>query len=238
MKNNKLNKRTIIFLLLLFISFLFQSLGSVILNDFFPKEKKIYDPRFQQLAYNLYTHHTFAIRWGTWINPNQIMINPYEIQKGVYYNWFPVGYAFIIYVTMLININYFPILYLLQLILYSFIPPLIFLLSYDFLFKKNKSYFIATLSALLFLLNPYYLISAIWITDTWMTSLITILCFYLLLLLKTNNNLKIKLIFGLFVLLLFFFRPISLLSMLICFTIYIIGVKKIFSLSAYYISVL
>ncbi|MCX6167731.1 MAG: hypothetical protein NTX65_00190 [Ignavibacteriales bacterium] len=218
---------TKVFSLLFILSVIVQLLGSIVLVNSFPNEKRIYDPRFQQLAYNLNTDHSFEIKWGTDKNPDRIMINPFQIQRGIYQNWFPIGYALVIYSAMLIDSNYSKILMILQLLLYSFIPPLIFLLSNSFYFQNNYSR--AAFPSLLFLLNPYYSIASIWITDTWMITLITLLCFYLLLC-TIKKRLKINIAFGLAVVMLFLLRPIGIFPLVVVYIIYAWKEYRIFKI--------
>ena len=138
----------------------------------------------------------------------------YDIQKGTYNNWFPIGYSVFLTIPMQFGKNYIVARTIMQLLLYSNIPVLVFLVLNNLFKLKKSGKVISLIGSVLFCFYPYYVISSLWEADTWPIFLITILGFYLFLQLKDGNIKKVFLL-GLVLGLLFFFRPTALVPFLI-----------------------
>lgn len=201
------------------LAVVFQISGIFLAKYLFTNEIIIFDPRFLQLADNLTEHGDMKIEWGVTSNPDAIMINPFEIQKGTYYNWFPVGYAIIIFLLKQISNNYYPILILFQLLLFSLIPIFIYKLFVKISnsVKKEK---VGILVSIISIANPYFMVSSLWRTDTWIITLLTLTIFMICI--HETGKQKVGHTVAIFLSLLFFFRPIAVLVFLIFFTIDII----------------
>lgn len=201
------------------LAVVFQISGIFLAKYLFTNEIIIFDPRFLQLADNLTEHGDMKIERGVTSNPYAIMINPFEIQKGTYYNWFPVGYAIIIFLLKQISNNYYPILILFQLLLFSLIPIFIYKLFVKISnsVKKEK---VGILVSIISIANPYFMVSSLWRTDTWIITLVTLTIFMICI--HETGKQKVGHTVAIFLSLLFFFRPIAVLVFLIFFTIDII----------------
>ncbi|NPV11981.1 MAG: hypothetical protein HPY57_09350 [Ignavibacteria bacterium] len=206
-------------IIIFILSLLFLLIGTVLINFVFQNEIKIYDPRYLQLANNLYYKNSITIVWGVTDNPDKIMINPYNIQKGIYNNWFPIGYAIFIYLIMNLNEDYALILTIVQFLIFSFIPLIFYNLCLLVWRNDRKKFLYSFLATIIFIFNPYYMVSPFWKTDSWFNILFTISGFYLFLKLLQDptfiNSIFLILILGLT----FFFRPIITFSFLIYFII-------------------
>ncbi len=184
--------------------------GIIIYSELFSNEITIYAPRYEQLAANIIQNGTFRIEWGVGNNQAQFMPNPYEIQKGVYYNWFPIGYSLILVPTMLFD-NYKIVLAIFQLLLFSFIPVLLFLIS-KHVFRDYKYCIpVSFLIAILWCFYPYYLVSSLWRSDTWVIVLLNLVTYYNLIKFY-DSGFKKKYVYRLAFLftIIFFFRPLIL----------------------------
>lgn len=151
--------------------------GMFIYSELFSNEITIYDPRYEQLAANIIQDGTLRIEWGVGNNQAQFMQHPYEIQKGVYYNWFPIGYSLILVPTMLFD-NYKIVLTIFQLFLFSFIPVLLFLISNQVFRDYKYRVPVSFLISILWCFYPYYLVSSLWRSDTWTIVLLNLITFY------------------------------------------------------------
>ncbi|MEM4260481.1 MAG: hypothetical protein QXG00_04550 [Candidatus Woesearchaeota archaeon] len=212
-------------LLILGFSISYLVIGTLVTKSFFDNEIIIYDPRYIQLAHNLFYKNTVEIRWGTEENRDSIMINPYNIQKGIYKNWFPIGYSLVIYSMMLISENYLNLLILFQLILFSFIPLLVFNIGLIYWKNSQNRIILSFIASLITLINPYYAVSPLWQTDTWLLVLLNISFIYVLLKIYYYSYFKYFPILIIICLLIFLIRPLISYSCLI-FSIIILLFNK------------
>ncbi len=198
-----------------FLAVIFQITGILLSKYLFTNEIIIFDPRFLQLAHNLTEHGDLKIVWGVTANPDEIMINPFEIQKGIYYNWFPVGYAIIIFLVKQISCNYYPILILFQLLIYSLIPIFVYQL-FKIISSASNYEKVGVFVSLISIANPYFMVSSLWRTDTWIISLLTMTIFMIYI--HETGKRKIGHAVAMFLSVLFFFRPIAVLMFLFLFS--------------------
>jgi len=184
--------------------------GIFIYSELFSNEITIYDPRYEQLAANIIQDGTLRIEWGVGNNQAQFMQHPYEIQKGVYYNWFPIGYSLILVPTMLFD-NYKIVLTIFQLFLFSFIPVLLFLISNQVFRDYKYRVPVSFLISILWCFYPYYLVSSLWRSDTWTIVLLNLITFYNLIKFYDSGFRKVY-AYRLVILfsMMFFFRPLIL----------------------------
>lgn len=186
-----------------------QLCGIFIFKNFYKGEIEIYDPRFEQAAHNFLEKGTFRIDWGTDNNPDTIMVNPYEVQKGVYYNWFPFGYSIFLLLPMSAGKYYILVRTIIQLLLFSLIPVVIFnLLKYLFL-QKKKGPRISLIASLLFCFYPYFLISSLWGSDTWMLFFFNLITFNFFIKYIERERI-LPVIPGILLLVLYFLKPVTL----------------------------
>jgi len=184
--------------------------GIIIYSELFSNEITIYDPRYEQLAANIIQDGSFKIELGVKKKTDQLMQHPYNIWKGVYYNWFPMGYSLILVPTMLFD-NYKTILTIFQLLLFSFIPVFLFLISKQFFRDCKYCKPVSFLIAILWCFYPYYLVSSLWRSDTWVIVLLNLITFYNLIKFYDSGFRK-KYVYRLAFLftIIFFFRPLIL----------------------------
>jgi 4-amino-4-deoxy-L-arabinose transferase-like glycosyltransferase len=198
-----------IYLFIYIFALLSQLCGIFIFKNFYKGEIEIYDPRFEQAAHNFLEKGTFRIDWGTDGTPDTIMVNPYEVQKGVYYNWFPFGYAVFLLVPMSAGKYYVLIRTIVQLLLFSLIPAFIFnLLRYLFV-QKEKGAQLSFVASLLFCFYPYFLISSLWGSDTWMLFFFNLIMFNFFIRYIEREKIH-PLLPGILMLALFFLKPVML----------------------------
>ncbi len=93
-----------------------------------------------------------------------------------------------------------------QLLFYSLIPVLIYLISIEF-FNEEKSKIFALLVTILWVINLSFLISSTQYLDIWSITLINLFCFYLLQHAVRLGKLQNYIFLGLGVSTLFFFKP-------------------------------
>ena len=198
-----------IYLFIYIFALLSQLCGIFIFKNFYKGEIEIYDPRFEQAAHNFLEKGTFRIDWGTENSSDKIMVNPYEVQKGVYYNWFPFGYSIFLLIPMFAGKYYILTRTIIQLLLFSLIPVVIFnLLKYMFN-QKEKGSQISLLASLLFCFYPYFLISSLWGSDTWMLFFFNLLTFNFFI--KYIEGGKIlPVVLGILLVILYFLKPVML----------------------------
>lgn len=213
--------------LIYIISLSVQLIGIILLKYFITGEIIIYDPRFLQAAKNLFEFGSMKIAWGVTNNPADIMIDPYNIQKGIYYNWFPPGYSIFIYTLILLFNDYQLPLIIVQMFIYSLIPVLFFLLLKNY-FGNKFSLKILFAAVIIFILNPFYVVASQWKSDTWMITLITLYAFYMMLkCIKSNYPVKTIILFSLLLAILFFFKPVAVFGFILLWGI--IATRKIFN---------
>lgn len=207
-----------------FLALIFQLVGIVLVKTLFSNEIIIYDPRFLQAAENLLNNGSMEIHWGVGQKPAELMIKPYEIQKGIYNNWFPPGYSIFIYLTLIFDRSY-SLLFITQLLLFSTIPVFFIKIlranSKDYL--KDKHYF---LIALIFIINPYYLVSSLWKTDTWFNTFVSIVLIYSIIKFEKERSLYYALLISAFLIVLFFLKPVAIPAFLAVLLIIMFNTKK------------
>jgi len=212
--------------LIYILAIVFQLLGITVIKVLFPNEIIIYDPRFLQVAENLLNTGRMEIHWGVGPKPADLMINPYNIQKGIYNNWFPPAYSIFIYLNLIIDRSY-TLLIFSQLILFGLIPVIfINILRSNFgNYLSEKHYFLITI---FFMINPYYIVSSLWKTDTWFTTFIVIFLFYILIKFDKKRTPVYAIIISACLIILFFLRPVSIPAFIILLLIVLNKEKKNF----------
>ncbi len=93
------------------------------------------DPWYEQVAKNIINRGEVNLKWGS-KSTDDIFID-HSMQIGEYKNWRPIGYSFFLIFPSLFDDNYLFVRSILQSILYSFIPLLIYLIS-NIIFRNEK----------------------------------------------------------------------------------------------------
>ncbi len=179
----------------------------IIFKNFFKDEIIITDPRFEKVAYNLIHNGTSEINWGD----GKIMLNPFEIQKGVYNNWYPIVYSLWLTIPLMTNENYLIVRTFLQVILFSMIPVLVFSISLHIFKYHEHRKRIAIITSLMVCLYPIYANFTLQGSDTGMITFFNALSLYLLFQSINTRKLKYFIQLGISLSVLFLLRPIGLL---------------------------
>jgi len=191
-----------LFILSILLNIIFISL----IDIFFKNEIIVTDPRFEKRAYNILHHNSAKIIWGD----NIIMLNPYEIQKGEYNNWYPIGYSLILLVPLMTGDYYLLSRTILQIFLFSFIPVLIFNIAKNFFGLHKDVLKLSLLTSIIVSMYPIYLNFSLQGSDTGMITLINAMCLYLFYRSIKSCTKKDFVLLGIALSVLFLFRPIGL----------------------------
>jgi len=191
-----------LFILSILLNIIFISL----IDIFFKNEIIVTDPRFEKRAYNILHHNSAKIIWGD----NIIMLNPYEIQKGEYNNWYPIGYSLILLGPLMTGDYYLLSRTILQIFLFSFIPVLIFNIAKNFFGLHKDALKLSLLTSIIVSMYPIYLNFSLQGSDTGMITLINAMCLYLFYRSIKSCTKKDFVLLGIALSILFLFRPIGL----------------------------
>lgn len=177
---------------------------------------------FERVAMSLLRDNDTEIKWSS--DPDSDLYTDLNLQKGIYRNWRPVGYSLFLMIPLKLG-NYILLRNLLQAILFSFIPVILFqimrLLSENYFNSK-----IAFCIAFAYISYPYFLILSQQNLDTGFIILSTILSFYFMLKFFSSGETKYLIKFLTALLLLLLFKPMVAFSFLIFSTVIIIIYKK------------
>ncbi len=186
------------------------SVITVLILNIYKIEKPNHDLWFEKFSINWIKNNTPVVKWDNHKNADLITI--FNLQKGIYYNWRPVGYSLFlvpaIKLSELINTDFPFVRTIYQLIIFSSIPAFLYLFLLNF-FRQLKDVKIISISiAILFTLNPTYLVSSMQSLDTNLITLLTLLV-VLLLFQQKNNNPKSYIYVIILLIFLFFTKPIA-----------------------------
>lgn len=134
------------------------------------------DPWYQWQAEALTDHGLWEVEWVS---------APFEVQSGSYRNWRPPLYSVVVAAARFIDSGR-TTLFILQMLLYAWIPVLIFRIVLVLLSEHERRQQMASIAAYLWIINPQFLLSGLQILDTMMTTLL--LLFSLLMLFRISQR--------------------------------------------------
>ena len=192
-------------ILLIYLLSLIVQIISVIMFLHFSPVKLNHDYWYKATAINIINEHTAKVDWGNDINSD--LHTELNIQKGIYYDWRPIGYSLFLTIPALAGGNFEFLKIIVQLIIYSFIPVFIYLL-FNLLFLNFLYGGVASLTgSLLYLIYPNFVVSSLQTVDTWLTTLILLIILFLFFKINLTGNYKYLIFLGLSISFLFLIRP-------------------------------
>ncbi len=164
-----------------------------------------YDPWFELYAKKLVQQPGEPIVWG----PDGDLRTTFSpLQIGNYYNWRPIGYSLflsLIYLFKLGDYEFVRAIY--QMLIYSLIPVIFFKICKRY-FNSNGNDFRPQISALIFIINPLFLVGFLQSIDTWLKTFITMIIIFLVF----ENDKKSKILLIPALIFLYLITPIGFLS--------------------------
>jgi len=175
---------------------LFLAYSPVKLND---------DLWYKATGKNIINKHAAVVNWGD--KKESDLYTNFNLQKGTYYDWRPIGYSLILTIPAFFGKNFELAKVILQLIIYSLIPVFIFLLFNILFLNYANVKKISLIAALLYLIYPNFIVSSLQTIDTWITTLLILIILYFYF--KSNFSYKFKymILIGLSLSFLYLVRP-------------------------------